>query len=59
MITLKEISSRNPSTYLVIDYQVRKGDVKSWNDKIEIIVDRKSKFCIRRNAYKYGLAEKP
>lgn len=58
MITLKEISGRNPSTYVVIDYQVRKGDVKSWNDKIEIIVDRKSKSCTRRNAYKYGLAEK-
>lgn len=58
MPTLSEISGRNPSTYIVIDYQVRKGDVKNWNDKIEIIVDRKSKFCTRRNAYKYGLAEK-
>ena len=59
MKTLKEISASNPSTYRVIDYQVRKGDVKNWDDKIEIIVDGKSKFYARRNAYNNGLAEKP
>ena len=58
MKTLKEISASNPSTYRVIDYQVRKGDVKNWSDRIEIIVDGKSKFCTRKSAYKYGLAEK-
>lgn len=58
MKTLKEISASNPSTYRVIDFQVRKGDVKNCDDKIEIIIDGKSKFCTRRNAYKYGLAEK-
>lgn len=58
MKTLKEISASNPSTYKVIDNQVRKGDIKNWDDKIEIIIDGKSKFCTRKNAYKYGLAEK-
>ena len=58
MPTLKEISGRNPSTYRVIDSQVRKSEVKNWSDKIEIIVDGKSKFCTRKNAYRYGLAEK-
>jgi len=57
MKTLKEISASNPSTYRVIDLQVRKGEVKEWNDKIEIIVGRRSKFCTRRNAYKFGLSE--
>ena len=28
MKTLKEISASNPSTYKVIDNQVRKGDIK-------------------------------
>ncbi len=59
MPTLKEISARNPSTYRVNDLQVRKGEIKYWSDKIEIIVDGKSKYCTRRNAYKYGLVEKP
>lgn len=59
MPTLKEISKRNPSTYKVIDLQVMKGEIKDWSDKIEIIVDGKSKFCTRRNAYNNGLAEKP
>ena len=58
MKTLKEISKSNPSTYRVIDNQVRKGEIKSRDDQIEIIIDHKSKFCTRRNAYKYGLAEK-
>ena len=59
MPTLKKISARNPSTYRVNDLQVKKGDIKDWSDKIEIIVDGKSKYCTRRSAYKYGLAEKP
>jgi hypothetical protein len=58
MKTLKEISASNPSTYKVIDNQVRKGYIKNWDDKIEIIIDGKSKFCTRKNAYKFGLAEK-
>ena len=57
MKTLKEISASNPSTYRVIDSQVKKGEVKNWSDKIEIIVDGNSKFCTRRNAYKFGLTE--
>lgn len=57
MKTLKEISASNPSTYKVIDNQVRKGEIKNLNDKIEIIIDGKSKFCTRKNAYKFGLAE--
>jgi len=59
MKTLKEISASNPSTYKVIDLQVRKGEIKDWKDQIEIVVDGKSKYCTRRNGYKYGLAEKP
>lgn len=58
MKTLKEISASNPSTYKVIDNQVRKGDIKNWDDKIEIIIDGKSKFCTRKKAYKFGLVEK-
>ena len=59
MPTLKKISGRNPYTYRVNDLQVRKGELKDWSDKIEIIVDGKSKYYTRRSAYKYGLAEKP
>ena len=60
MPTLKEISGRNPSTYRVIDsVMVKMKYPKDWSDQIEIVVDGKSKFCTRRNAYKYGLAEKP
>ena len=58
MKTLKEISASNPSTYRVIDLQVKNGDVKDWSDKIEIIIAGKSKFCTRKNAYKFGLTEK-
>lgn len=57
-MTLKEISASSPSNYKVIDSQVRKDEVKNWNDRIEIIINGKSKFCTRRNAYKFGLAEK-
>lgn len=57
-MTLKEISASSPSSYKVIDSQVRKDEVKNWNDRIEIIINGKSKFCTRRNAYKFGLAEK-
>ena len=57
MKTLKEISAGNPSTYRVIDSQTIRGEVKSWDDKIEIIIKGKSKTCTRRNAYKHGLAE--
>ena len=59
MPTLKEISAKNPSTYRLNDLQVKRGDIKDWSDKIEIIVDGKSKHYTRRSAYKYGLAEKP
>lgn len=58
MATLKEISAMNPGNYRVIDYRARRGEVKSWGDKIEITIKGKSKFCTRRNAYKFGLAEK-
>lgn len=58
MKTLKEISKMNPLSYKVIDTQVRKCEIKTDTDKIEIIINGKSKFCIRRNAYKFGLAEK-
>ena len=63
MKTLKEISASNPSSYKVIDLQVRSGELKTWSDNIEIIIylsDNKtsSKFCTRRNGYKYGLCEK-
>ena len=57
MKTLKQISASNPSTYRVIDFQVKKYDVKTWSDKIEIIINGKSKFCTRKNAYKFGLTE--
>ena len=58
MKALKEISESNPSTYKVIDLQVRRCDVKDWSDRIEIVVNGKSRFCTRRNAYRFGLAEK-
>jgi hypothetical protein len=58
MATLKEISASNPSAYRVIDSTIRKGEVKTWSDRIEIIFKGKSKFCTRKGAYKYGLAEK-
>ena len=57
MITLKEISNMNPNDYKVIDLVVRKGDVKTPSDRIEIIVNHKSRFCTRLNGYKYGLCE--
>ena len=57
-MTLKEISNQNPSTYKVIDMAIRKGEVKRWSDKIEIIINGKSKFVTRKGAYKYGLCEK-
>ena len=58
MATLKEISQSNPSTYTVIDSQVRRGNIKNWDDTIEIIFNHKSKFVQRKSAYKFGLAEK-
>jgi hypothetical protein len=57
-MTLKEISSKNPSTYKVIDMAIIKGEVKSWSDKIEIIIGHKSKFVTRKSAYKFGLCER-
>ncbi len=63
METLKQISAMSPLNYKVIDNQVRKGEMKDWNDQIEIMVwngsKYHSKFCTRKFAYKYGLAEKP
>lgn len=58
-ITLQEISRRNPSTYRVYDKAVNRGELKTWSDTIEILIDGKSKFCTRKGAYKWGLAEKP
>ena len=59
MKTLKEISRLNPSLYRVIDNVVlRDKQPKGWGDKIEIIINGKSKFVTRRSAYKFGLAEK-
>jgi hypothetical protein len=58
MQTLKEISKMPPSNYKVIDSKVLKGDLKSWQDRIEILINGKSKFCTRKGAYKFGLAEK-
>jgi hypothetical protein len=57
-MTLKEISSQNPSNYKVIDTAIRKGEVKDWSDKIEIIINHKSKFVTRKCAYKFGLCER-
>jgi hypothetical protein len=57
MATLKEISQSNPSTYKVNDRELRNGNVKTWSDEIEIVINGKSKFCKRRSAYKFGLAE--
>ncbi len=57
MRTLKEISAMNPSSYKVNDFELRRGNVLAWNDRIEIIVDGKSKWTVRNWAYKYGLCE--
>jgi len=57
-MTLKEISNQNPSNYKVIDTAIRKGEVKTWSDKIEIIIGHKSKFVTRKSAYKFGLCER-
>jgi hypothetical protein len=46
------------ATNKVIDMTVRKGEVKSWSDKIEIIIGHKSKFVTRKSAYKFGLCER-
>lgn len=54
--TLKEIAASNPSTYRVIDLKFIRGDIRSWDDRIEVIVDHKSKFFTRKWLYKYGLA---
>ena len=59
MKTLKEISNMNPNQYKVIDLVVSKGDYcKSNRDKIEIVINGKSKFCTRLNGAKFGLCEK-
>ena len=59
MKTLKEISNMNPNRYKIIDSVVRKGDYcKSNSDKIEIVINGKSKFCTRFNGAKFGLCEK-
>ena len=55
--TLKQISAMCPGSYRVYDRAVTRADIKTWSDTIEIIVNRKSKFCTRKGAYKYGLAE--
>ena len=49
----------NPNQYKVIDLVVSKGDYcKSNRDKIEIVINGKSKFCTRLNGAKFGLCEK-
>jgi len=60
MKTLKEISAMNPCNYRIVDSKVMRGEIKSWSDRIEIIIDGKHhRNVTRKNAYKYGLAEKP
>jgi hypothetical protein len=58
MTTLKEISKMPPSNYKVIDSKVNRGELKSWQDRIEILINGKSKFCTRKGAYKFGLTQK-
>jgi len=59
MKTLEEISNMNPSQYKVIDSVVSKCVYcKSNSDKIEIVINGKSKFCTRSNGAKFGLCEK-
>lgn len=55
MKTLKQISSMSPHSYKVVDRHLMD---KHDDDLIEIIVDGRSKYCLRKNAYKFGLAEK-
>lgn len=60
MKTLKEFSAANPSTYRVIDSNEQRGNILSWDDRIEIIchATRKSYSFKRRAAYNKGLASK-
>ncbi|OQA62770.1 MAG: hypothetical protein BWY38_03264 [Ignavibacteria bacterium ADurb.Bin266] len=58
-MNLQEISKMNPVNYVVVDNVVNRGNLKSWNDRIEIIIfpERKHKDVQRKSAYKYGLCE--
>lgn len=58
-MNLQEISKMNPVNYVVVDNVVNRGNLKSWNDRIEIIIfpARKHKDVQRKSAYKYGLCE--
>ena len=60
MKTLKEFSAANPSTYRVIDSNEQRGNILSWDDKIEIYCYETKKHYNfkRRAAYNKGLASK-
>lgn len=60
MPTLKEISAMYPGDYRVDDNEERRGDLRSWDDRITIYLRKLNKYktVTRRSAYKYGLASK-
>lgn len=55
MKTLRQISQSSPGTYRVYDNAASRGELRRWEDRIEIHIDGKVKECTRKGAYKYGL----
>ena len=54
--TLKEFSASYPGSYKVTDFQEQRGDIKSWDDNIQIYdyATKKTKQVKRRSAYNVG-----
>lgn len=57
MKTLSELSKMNPSNYKVIDFNEQRGNLKSWDDNIQIMIINPTEHidATREEAYGLGL----
>jgi hypothetical protein len=57
MKTIKEVSAMNPSNYKVIDFNEQRGNLKSWDDTIQVMIIDPTEHinATREEAYKLGL----
>ena len=57
MTTINEVSKMNPSSYKVLDFNEQRGNIKSWDDNIQIMIINPTEHidATREDAYKVGL----
>jgi len=57
MTTINEVTKMNPSSYNVIDFNEQRGNIKNWDDNIQIMIINPTEHInvSRKDAYENGL----